>query len=190
MPNNSSPASQSVSTVEFPCEEWLVTRTPQGEMVSVKPIPGTWTLVSAEDCRTFAERGLDVKALFSCPNCQQMGVIPSTFNPTKELGDAKLPSELHCKQCDFVCNVILKDWDKRRLYCACYETLTNVDDTVTTHKEYLHAENEAEARKFFWAQHSLVEMQNNKQVVLHLVGIAPAIGFFVPNPKDERILLV
>lgn len=187
--STSSATSQSVETIDFPCEEWIVTRTPQGEMVSVKPIPGSWTLVSGEDCRTFAERGMDVKALFACPRCQQIGFIPSTFNPPKELGDAKLPHELHCRQCQFVCRVVLKDWDKRRLYCACYETIATVGDSVTTHKEYLHAEDEIEARKFFWAQHSLIEMQNNKQVALHLVGIAPAIGFFVPNPKDDRILV-
>jgi hypothetical protein len=68
--------------------------------------------------------------------------------------------------------------------------MASADDTVTTHKEYLHAEDEAEARKFFWAQHSLVEMQNNKQVVLHLVGIAPAIGFFTANSKSDKILVV
>jgi len=172
---------QSVQTVEFPCDEWLATRTPQGEMVGIRPIPGTWTLISAEDSQRFAERGLDVKAFFACPNCAQVGFISSTFNPPKELGDTKPLSELHCQQCKFVFRVILKDWDKRKLYCICYETLQN--DTIKPHKEYLHAENEAEARKFFWAQHTVLEVAN-------IVGIAPVIGFFMPNPKDDRILVV
>ena len=53
-------AVQSVTTIEFPCEDWIVTRTKEGEMVSVNPVAATWTLVSGEDRRRFAERGMDV----------------------------------------------------------------------------------------------------------------------------------
>lgn len=173
-------AIQDVQTITFPCEEWHATRTPQGELVSIKPMPGTWTLISGEDSRRFAEKGVDVKGFFACPRCGQVGFIASTFNPPKELGDTKPLPEMTCRHCNFSFRVILKDWDKRRLYCACYETFngTNVD----THKEYLHAQDEAEANKFFWAQHGLE--------VYKLVGIAPVIGFFVPNPKNDRVLVV
>jgi len=168
-------------TIEFPCEEWIATRTPQGEMVGINPVPGTWTLIAPDDQRRFAERGTDVKAAFACPRCNQIGFIGSNFNPPKELGDTKPLPELHCRRCQFGCRIILKNWDRRRLYCACFETL-DANQNVVTNKEYLHAEDEAEAKKFFWAQHGLE--------VIHLAGVAPAIGFFVPNPKDERILLV
>jgi len=176
----SNSALQSVQTIEFPCEEWFATRTPQGELVSIRPIPATWTLISGEDRRQFAEKGLDVKALFACPRCNQVGFISESFNPPKELGDTKPLPEMHCKHCEFSFRVILKDWDKRRLYCACYETRSGI--TIRPHKEYLHAEDENEAKKFFWAQHSLE--------VTNLVGIAPVIGFFIPNPKDDRTLVV
>jgi len=183
--NSSTAASQTVETVEFSCEEWLVTRTPEGEIVSIRPIAGTWTLVSGEDQRRFGEKGIDVKAMFACPRCNNIGFIGSNFNPPKEHGDTKPLPELHCCKCQFGCRSVLKNWDKRRLYCICYETI--VGTKVTTHKDYLHAEDEFEARKFFWAQHP--EVMNN-QSVIHVAGIAPAIGFFVPNPKDDRILVV
>jgi hypothetical protein len=174
-------ATQSVETIEFPCEEWIATRTPQGEMVGVNPIPATWTLISGEDRRRFAEKGLDVKALFACPRCKQVGFIPEGFNPPKELGDTKPLPELHCRKCNFGCRIILKNWDKRRLYCACYETREG--QLLVARKEYLHAENEPEAIKFFWAQHSVSEVAN-------FIGIAPAIGFFMENPKSDSILIV
>jgi hypothetical protein len=173
-------ASQSIETIEFPCEEWVATRTSQGEMVEVYPVAGSWTLISGEDRRRFAERGLNVKALFACPRCNQVGFISEGFNPPMVLGDTKALPELHCRKCQFGCNVILKDWDKRKLYCVCYETRDG--DTLLPHKEYLHAENEGEAKKYFWAQHGLE--------VTNLVGIALAIGFFMENPKSDRILLV
>jgi hypothetical protein len=175
-----SSATQSVENLEFPCEEWVATRTPQGELVGIHPVAATWTLVSGEDRRRFAERGLDVKALFACPQCNQVGFIHEGFDPPKEFGDTKPLPELHCRKCQFGCRIVLKDWDKRRLYCACYETRKG--NTLEPHKEYLHAENELEAKKFFWAQHTFE--------VTNLVGIAIAIGFFTENPKDDRILVV
>jgi uncharacterized C2H2 Zn-finger protein len=167
-------ASQSVETITFPCEEWFATRTPQGELVSIKPIPGTWTLLGGEDRRRFAERGVNVKAFFACPRCSQVGFIPEGFNPPKEMGDTKPLPELHCRKCNFGCHIILEKWDKRRLYCACYET--RCGNTFKAHKEYLHAEDEAEAKKYFWAQHG--------PEVTNFVGIAPAIGFFL-QPKEN-----
>lgn len=174
-------ALQTVEIIEFPYQEWTTIRTPQGKLVSINPVAGTWTLITGEDCRDFIERGMDVKAMFACPRCRQVGFISNEFNPPKELGDTKPLPELHCRKCHFGCRVVLKDWDKRRLYCICYETRDG--DTLKPHKEYLHAENEEEARKFFWAQHTVTEVTN-------LVGIAPAIGFFMENPKDDRILVV
>jgi hypothetical protein len=175
-------ATQSIQTVEFPCEEWFVTRTPQGELVSIRPVPGTWTLLSFEDQKHFAEHGQDVKAMFACPNCKQTGFISSQFNPPKEMGDTKPLPELHCRKCNFGCRIILKNWDKRRMYCACYETL-DANQNVLTHKHYLHAEDEIEARKFFWAQQAPL-------AVIHLVGIAPVIGFFTAKANSDKILLV
>lgn len=170
---------QAAPTIEFPCEDWLVTRTLEGRLVSIKPIAGTWTLLSGEDRHRFAKERINIKGYFACPRCNQVGIIPEGFDPPKELGDGKL-GELSCRRCQFYCRVILKDWDKRRLYCACYETREG--DSLKPHKEYLHAENESEAKKFFWAQHGLE--------VTNLVGIAPALGFFMENPKSDRILLV
>ena len=66
------------------------------------------------------------------------------------------------------------------MYCACYTT--GYGDTAIPHKDYFHAEDEAEAHKFFWAQHGAE--------VTELIGIAPVIGFFMPNPKDDRVLVV
>ncbi|VVB55239.1 Uncharacterised protein [uncultured archaeon] len=167
-------------TIEFPCEEWIATRTPQGELIGINPVPGSWTMISGEDRRRFAERQMNVKAFFACPRCNQVGFIPEGFKPPVTLGDTRPLGELHCRKCGFYCNVILKDWDKRILYCACYETRQG--DSLEPHKEYLHAENELEAKGFFWSQHG--------REVTNLVGIAPAIGFFMEKPGDDRILLV
>ena len=64
---------------------------------------------------------------------------------------------------------------------ACYET-SDGKGSIIPHKEYLHAIDETEALKFFWAQHG-IDVKN-------LVGIAPAIGFFMENPKNDLILTV
>lgn len=173
-------STQAVETIEFPCDEWVAIRTPQGELVSVEPVPGTWTLIGAEDRRRFAEKGMNVKAFFACPRCRQIGIIPEGFKPPMELGDAKLPIELHCRKCRFTCRVILKHWDKRRLYCACYQTYDG--NTYHSHKQYFHAEDEAEATKFFWAQHG--------PEVANLIGIAPVIGFFLQDNKTDQVLVV
>lgn len=167
------------SRVEFPCEEWAALRTSQGELVSVNPVPGTWTLLGAEDRRRFAEKGSNIKALFACPNCRQIGIIAEGFNPPTEHGDTTPLPELHCRKCKFTARIVLKDWDKRKLYCACYET---GGANVKAHKEYLHAENEQEARHFFWAQHG--------SEVTNLVGIAPVVGFFLQDQKTDQVLIV
>jgi hypothetical protein len=166
-----------IPLVEFPCEEWTATRTHEGELVSVEPIPGTWTLVGGEDRRRLAIRGLNIKAFFACPRCRNIGIISEGFNPPKELGDTRPLPELHCRKCQFGCRIIFKDWDKRQLYCACYETIDG-----GTHKEYLHAENEQEAKRFFWAQHG--------PEVAHIAGIAPVIGFFLQDEKTDQVLIV
>lgn len=175
-------AVQSVGLVEFPCEEWAAMRTPEGELVSINPVAGTWTLLGGEDRRRFFEKGMNVKALFSCPRCSKVGFIPEGFNPPVQFGDTKELPELHCRECKFGCRIILKEWDKRKLYCAAFETFENND--LKTHKHYLHAIDEDEAKKFFWAQY------NPLVVKIHLVGIAPVIGFFAKSEKDDLHLVV
>lgn len=171
--------------IEFPCEEWPAARDKDtGILVSLYPVAGTWTLIGGEDRRRFSERGINVKAMFACPRCKQIGMIPEGFNPPKDKGDTVPLPEMHCRQCKFGCRVILKQWDKRRLYCIAYETRGIGKDkglTIQEHKEYLHAENELEAKLFFWAAHG--------KEVTNLVGVAPVVGFFAQD-KNERILIV
>jgi hypothetical protein len=179
-------ATQSVERVDFPCEEWVAARNRDtGELVALDPVPGTWTLIGGEDRRRFADRGMNVKAMFACPRCNQIGVIPEGFKPPVSFGDTVELPEMHCRHCKFGCRVVLKDWDKRRLYCAAYETRGSGKDkgaTIENHKEYLHAENETEAKVFFWAAHGDGKVTN-------LVGIAPVVGFFAKD-KSERLLIV
>ena len=173
-------ATQSVQLVEFPCEEWVALRTPEVELVSINPVAGTWTLLGGEDRRRFHEKGMNVKAMFACPRCNKVGFIPEGFNPPVAFGDTKELPELHCRECQFGCRVVLKEWDKRKLYCAVFETWK--DNILKTHKHHLHAIDEAEAKKYFWAQYS--------PLTVHLVAIAPVIGFFAKSEKDDRNLVV
>jgi hypothetical protein len=173
-------ATQSVQLVEFPCEEWVALRTPEGELVSINPVAGTWTLLGGEDRQTFHAKGMNVKAMFACPRCNKVGFIPEGFNPPVEFGDTKELPELHCRECQFGCRIILKEWDKRKLYCAVVETWEN--NELKTHKQYLHATGEDEAKKFFWAQYSPLKV--------YLVGIAPVVGFFAKSEKDLTTLVV
>lgn len=170
---------QVVDTIEFPYEEWIVLRKPDGEIASVRPVKGTWTLLGGEDRRRMAMRGLHIKGLISCPECSQTSFLSASFDPPKHLGDGKPSCEYKCNHCSLVCRLILKDWDRRKLYCVCYETRNG--DGLAAHKEYLHAVDELEARKFFWASHG--------KEVTNLVGVAPALGFFAED-KDERKLVV
>jgi hypothetical protein len=173
-------AVQTVQLVEFPCEEWAAMRTPEGELVSIHPVAGTWTLLGGEDRRRFSAKGTNIKAMFACPRCSKVGFIPEGFNPPVAFGDTQELPELHCRECQFGCRVVLKEWDKRKLYCAAYETWDN--NELKTHKHYLHAVNEQEAKKFFWAQYSPLNV--------HLVAIGPVIGFFAKSEKDTKTLIV
>ena len=170
---------QIVETITFAHKEWVAIRNKEGHIVSTRPVPGTWTLLAAEDRERMAKKRLYVKGLICCPRCQQTSFLPETFDPPKELGDGKPHCEYQCNGCDLVCRIILKDWDRRKLYCACYETIRGAD--IQPHKQYLHAVTEAEARHYFWAQH--------QPRVTHLVAIAPVIGFFAED-KDAKHLVV
>lgn len=170
---------QIVETITFPHEEWVAVRTKEGRIASVRPVPGSWTLLAVEDREHLAKRRLFVKGLISCPRCQQTAFLPETFDPPKELGDGKPPCEYRCGGCDLVCRIILKDWDQRKLYCACYETRDG--DSLKPNKQYMHAITEEEARFYFWAQH--------KSEVTHLVAIAPVVGFYAQD-KDAKHLIV
>lgn len=178
---NATASAGSVRIVTFPNEEWVAVREEHtGKLVSVVPVPGTWTLVGAQDQYQLALEGKDIKAFFACPRCNQIGIIGSEFKPELELGDTKPSPEMFCRKCKFGFRAVLKEWDKRKMYCACYETKTR--DSFDTHKEYLHAADEAEAHKFFWAQHKPHEISC-------LVGIAPVVGFFAKD-DNARILVV
>ncbi len=169
---------ETVETITFPHEEWFVIRN-AGKLVSIKPVPGTWTLLSVEDRIEMAKKRFYVKGLIACPRCKVASFLPETFDPPKELGDGKPPCEYKCSSCDLVCRIILKDWDRRKLYCACYEDIQGKD--ITAEKRYLHAVTEDEARCYFWAQHN--------PATTHLVAIAPVIGFFAED-KDAKKLIV
>ena len=182
--------------VEFDCDEWLAQRNGDtGELISIQPVAGTWTLIGGEDRRRFCERGMNVKALFACPRCAQVGLIPEGFNPPKDRGDTLPLPEMHCRRCDFTCRAILKKWDQRKLYCVTYETKKG--DSLQPHKEYLHAVDQEEALAFFWAGHGgQVSLSTDISsaipkdgTITNLVGVAPVIGFFA-NPKSERKLIV
>jgi hypothetical protein len=171
---------QIVETITFPHEEWVAIRNNDSkQLVSVQPVPGTWTLLAAEDRMQLAKKGLYVKGLIACPRCKQSSFLLESFDPPKELGDGKPPCEYKCAQCGLVCRIILKDWDRRKLYCACYETIKGED--IKPHKQYLHAVTDDEARHYFWAQH--------RAETTHLVAIAPVIGFFAED-KDAKRLVV
>jgi hypothetical protein len=170
---------ETVETITFPHEEWVVIRnTDSKQLVSVRPVPGTWTLLSVEDRLQMAGKGLYIKGLIACPRCKEASFLPESFDPPKELGDGKPPCEYKCA-CGLICRIILKDWDRRKLYCACYEDIRGND--IRAQKRYLHAITEDEARCYFWAQHN--------PATTHLVAIAPVIGFFAED-KDEKRLIV
>jgi hypothetical protein len=167
------------TVITFPHEEWVAIRNNEGRLLSVRPIPGSWTLLAAEDRKQLAKKRLFVKGLIACPKCRQTSFLSETFDPPTELGDGKPPCAYRCNNCDLVCQIILKDWDRRKLYCACYENIRGKD--IEPRKQYLHAVTEDEARHYFWAQHN--------PTVTHLVAIAPVIGFFAED-KDGKNLIV
>lgn len=169
---------ETVNTITFPHEEWVAIRD-HGKLVSVKPVPGTWTLLAVEDRIELARKRLYVKGLIACPRCKESSFLPESFNPPQELGDGKPPCEYRCTSCSLICRIILKDWDRRKLYCACYEIIRGKD--IEPQKQYFHAVTEDEARHYFWAQHA--------PAVTHLAAIAPVIGFFAED-KDAKQLIV
>jgi hypothetical protein len=95
--------------------------------------------------------------------------------------DLILPS-WHCRQCNFTCKVVLVDWDKRKLYCAAYETYPDDSTKIITHKEYLHAESDQDAKIQFWNGRLTSEKAR-----INLIGIAPVIGFFVMDDQGRKL---
>ncbi len=174
---------QVIKTIEFPLKEWAILRDDRGEIAQIQPVPGTWTLFDGSDRERMAAKQLYVKGLVACPRCGQATMLPESFDPPRELGDAKPPCEYKCGRCALVCCIVLREWDRRKLYCACYET--RLGDSILPHKQYMHAVDENEAHHFFWAQHMGGDVTN-------LVAIAPVVGFLPEDGtgKDDKHLIV
>jgi len=102
-----------------------------------------------------------------------------------EKGDAPkslLLRRLLCAKCGFCSCAVLLDWDKRRLFCAAFETnVLGRPDTIVANKEYYHAVDVDDATAQFYNGHP------PSDCVIRLVGVAPVIGFFVLDAKGEKL---
>ncbi len=157
-----------LDTVEFPCEPWVM------RAYEILPQAGTWTLAPR------AIHHLNIKGILSCPRCSTVcGLLPDMGEKSADIPTDQVLKQWHCDKCHFECRVILKDWDKRQLYCAAYETLVN--DVLTANKEYMHAESVQDATNQFW--NGRIEADN----VVRLVGVAPVIGYFVQDNAGRKL---
>jgi hypothetical protein len=159
-----------VPTIEFPCEPWLMRNETE-----IQPVPGTWTLAPL----TLRQK-MGVKGIISCPSCGNASLLLKDSGEKADRPVDQLFKDWHCR-CGHVCNAILLDWDKRKLYCVVYETFEGSHDSprVIPHKEYLHAESDVEAKALFWAGHP--------NECINLVDAAPVIGFFVLDNEGRKL---
>lgn len=179
---SSTTVTQSVPVVDMPRAEWSRYHDPEGALYAINPVKGTWCLLSAEEQGKLASAGKYVRALLSCPHCAHTGIVPGSFDVPMDNGHGKPNADFQCQACGLVCRLVLRRWDTRKLFCAAYET--RAGETIAAHKEYLHAVDLEEAQKFFWSQHTPI------LEVTKLVGIAPVVGFHVPDGKNDRKLIV
>jgi len=157
-----------VETIEFPCEPWVI------RGFEILPQPGTWTLAPR------AIHHLNFKGILACPRCNEAcGLQPDMGVKAEDVPINQVLDNWHCNKCQFRCRVILKDWDKRKLYCAAYETLVNGE--LTANKEYMHAESVQDATTQFW--NGRIEADN----VVRLVGVALVIGYFVQDNEGRKL---
>lgn len=157
-----------LDTVEFPCQPWAI------RGYEILPKAGTWTLPP------HAVAHLGAKGIISCPRCAEAYFILPDMGAKGEDNPLTLViPQWHCNKCQFEARVILNDWDKRKLYCAAFETLVN--GVLIANKEYMHAVDEADATGQFW--NGRIAADN----VVRLVGVAPAIGYFVQDNAGRKL---
>ncbi len=157
-----------LSTIEFPCEPWVM------RGYEILPESGTWTLAPESVWH------LGIKGILSCPRCSEAcGVMDGMGERGEDDRQSFVLKTWHCNKCHLEARVILKDWDKRRLYCAAFETL--VDGVLTPNKEYMHAVDDQDATAQFW--NGRIKADN----VTKLVGVAPVIGYFVQDTQGRKL---
>ena len=157
-----------LDTVEFPCEPWVV------RGYEILPMIGTWTLAPT------TVHHLNIRGILSCPRCTEVcGITPDMGAKGEDIPIDLVLKQWHCNKCHFQCRVILKDWDKRKLYCAAFETV--VDGVLTANKEYMHAESVEDATGQFW--NGRIAADN----VVKLVGVALVIGYFVQDDQGRKL---
>lgn len=153
---------------ELPCVIW---ESENGNPNRLKPMKGTWTRAPA------LLRQSNIKGVLSCPRCGHAALLT---RDSGELGDNPANQVLPafgCRGCGLVARVTLAGWNRWKLFCAAWETFEG--GRVTPHKEYFDAEDVADARKQW-------EMGHVGESV-HLVGIAPVIGYRVLDSKGKKL---
>lgn len=167
-------ATVQVEEIRFACQPWLLKN---GDPNQMRPVQGTWTLAPWE----LRKRG--IHGILSCPRCAAASILSPNMG-TLEHGVCVIPG-FQCAKCGFICNVRCLDWDKRKLFCICYETdhVAGGKPVVVAHKHYTHAENRAEALFFF-------EQSTALTIKCRVVDCAPVIGYFFneKTDKDARTL--
>lgn len=162
--------------IEFACIPWRTRMTDQG--LQIQPERGTWTLMPSEH-----PMAKDAKGILSCPNCARMYVLlPDMGEPSTNPKDRTL-SSIRCN-CGLIARAILRDWNKRILYCAAFETRDS-DGNLTPNKEYMHAESEQDAKTQFWASHPPSNPPSNFWI--NLIGIAPVVGYFALDKQEKKL---
>jgi len=179
--NETATVHQNVPVVPLDRVAWGKTYDSEGLLVGIEHIKGTWHALSADEQGRLHAKGILVRAMVACPSCARCEALPIDYDPPMINGHGCPERGVQCAGCRYVYKPIFRNWDTRKLFCAAYESPT--EDSVKAHKQYLHAQDLAEAMKFFWAQHSVAEVSK-------LVGIAPVVGFYVPDGKNDRKLVV
>ena len=161
-----------IRTVEFRCEPWVMRNA-----LEIQPIAGTWTLAPMD-----LRQSRGVKGILACPQCGQAALIHKDMGEKADDLKDLILDEWRCYGCDYHCKAHILDWDKRKLYCAAFETAPDgPSGSIVAHKEYLHAESTEDATVQFWAGHPVTDGITN------LVGVALVIGFFVVDDQGRKL---
>jgi hypothetical protein len=161
-------------------EDWLFVETegePSGAPKKlVDYIPGTW-------CERQDWMNPEILAIFACPACHETRLLTRAVHTISPIG--LVQPDIQCKgnrgTCSYHRKTYLDRWNRKPLYAAAVEVWDPRKRTWSPEMVYTHATNQEEATR------QLGQTIDGKSY--RIVGVAPAIGFFVADGKDDTKLL-
>ena len=142
----------------------------------IESVPATWCLRPDGMSKV-------ILAIFSCPNCHGVRALIDGIHTINPFG--LVQPDLDCggdttRHCSYHRKTYLDRWNRKPLYACALETWDRGHQRWTPEMVYTHATTQEEATR------QLGPTTSGK--LYRIVAIAPALGFFVTDGKDDTKL--